>query len=386
MRLGQVVPLPSLVQEGQVVLGRQRVGVVGSKLGRPGQHHLLEERLGLRVARLLLVDPGQAVLADERVGVVGPELQRPGSHDLLVERLRLVVPPLVPVERREVVSGTQGLGMVAPERRGIGLDHLQVERLGLVVLLLGPILLRQVVLARQGVRMVGAQPGRLASHHVQREALGPVVLRLSTVQVREAALASQGVGVVGTEVGVEQLHRPFELPLRLRIVAQRPIGLAHRQSDRRLRQRLLSELALDRPRGAVQERSYSHIGVAPPALGRLVREVRLAEQVVLQELADRGGVPLGPQRAHRLPGADRGPRHQQHHAGRGRERADTVPAQELRDAVARGGRAGLDRLVVEIALDVSRQRARRLVASRAVLLERFHHDPVELAPHFPGEP
>ena len=50
----------------------------------------------------------------------------------------------------------------------------------------------------------------------------------------------------------------------------------------------------------------------------------------------------------------------------------------LLQAVHRGGRTGLDRFVVQIALDVAREIVGRFVAARAVLLQRLHHDPVQL--------
>ena len=49
-------------------------------------------------------------------------------------------------------------------------------------------------------------------------------------------------------------------------------------------------------------------------------------------------------------------------------------------------RAGLDGVALEMAPDVAGEAAGRLVASRPVLLERLHHDPVEIAAHQPGQP
>ncbi len=56
-----------------------------------------------------------------------------------------------------------------------------------------------------------------------------------------------------------------------------------------------------------------------------------------------------------------------------------VPLDEFFQAVSAAGRAGLDDLVGEIALDVAGEAVGRLVAPGAVFLERLHHDPVELA-------
>jgi hypothetical protein len=63
-----------------------------------------------------------------------------------------------------------------------------------------------------------------------------------------------------------------------------------------------------------------------------------------------------------------------------------VAPHELPEAVPPARRTGLDRLVLEVPLDVPGQSARRLVAARAILLERPHHDPVQLAPHLAGQP
>ena len=48
--------------------------------------------------------------------------------------------------------------------------------------------------------------------------------------------------------------------------------------------------------------------------------------------------------------------------------------------VRRRRRASLDRLIVEIMLQLPRQRPGRLVAPAAILVERLHHDPIQLAP------
>ena len=52
---------------------------------------------------------------------------------------------------------------------------------------------------------------------------------------------------------------------------------------------------------------------------------------------------------------------------------------ELLQAIRRARRRGEHRLAGQVALDVHRQPVRGLVAARAVLLERLHDDPVELA-------
>ena len=59
--------------------------------------------------------------------------------------------------------------------------------------------------------------------------------------------------------------------------------------------------------------------------------------------------------------------------------------QELAQPVSGAGRARLDRLVVQVPLDVSGQPAGGFVAPGAVFLEAAHDDPVELAAHVPGQ-
>ena len=66
-----------------------------------------------------------------------------------------------------------------------------------------------------------------------------------------------------------------------------------------------------------------------------------------------------------------------HHGGR--QDCSLVPPHELPHLVAHRWRAGRDRLVRQVTLQVQRQRVGRLVAPVAVLLQRLHHDPIEVA-------
>src|SRR5262245_37640813 len=49
-------------------------------------------------------------------------------------------------------------------------------------------------------------------------------------------------------------------------------------------------------------------------------------------------------------------------------------------------RAGLDLVVIHVALQVQGEGARRFIAATAVLFESLHHDPVELSANGPAEP
>ena len=62
-----------------------------------------------------------------------------------------------------------------------------------------------------------------------------------------------------------------------------------------------------------------------------------------------------------------------------------VPPEELGEAVAGRRRTGFHRFVRQIVLDVPRQPVRRLVPTGTVLLQALHDDPVQLAPHQPGQ-
>ncbi|MEX2114327.1 MAG: hypothetical protein WD845_14130 [Pirellulales bacterium] len=68
------------------------------------------------------------------------------------------------------------------------------------------------------------------------------------------------------------------------------------------------------------------------------------------------------------------------HEHRRRQR-DAIAARKLAKTVCRRRPARLDRLVAQVPLDVACQVAGRRVAPRAVLLQRFHHDPIEIAAH-----
>ena len=66
---------------------------------------------------------------------------------------------------------------------------------------------------------------------------------------------------------------------------------------------------------------------------------------------------------------------------RRRQHRPLVPPRELPQPIPRRRRAGLHRLVVQVALHVRGEAVGRLVAAVAVLLQRLHHDPVQLAAH-----
>ncbi len=95
---------------------------------------------------------------------------------------------------------------------------------------------------------------------------------------------------------------------------------------------------------------------------------------------------LGPAGLDRQVGADRGGQQQQC-----RERPRPSPAPrgacaQLPQLVSRRRRARLDRVARQVTLDVAGKAAGRLVTPGSVLLQRLHHDPVELAADQLGQP
>ena len=84
-------------------------------------------------------------------------------------------------------------------------------------------------------------------------------------------------------------------------------------------------------------------------------------------------------RPHRQPGADRRRGDEQERERPGRRQRRAVLAGELLQLVRRRRRAGFDRVAFEVALDVLGEAVGRLVPPRPVLLQRLHHDPVEVA-------
>ena len=103
----------------------------------------------------------------------------------------------------------------------------------------------------------------------------------------------------------------------------------------------------------------------------------LSPQLRLQLLRRLRAV-LRPRSAHGLPGAD-GRSHQQSGGNPSRGgKWSTMAAEQLLQTINIARRSGQDRLAVQVALDVRRQAVGRLVTARTVLLQAFHHDPVEV--------
>src|SRR5262245_54108797 len=83
--------------------------------------------------------------------------------------------------------------------------------------------------------------------------------------------------------------------------------------------------------------------------------------------------------ADRLRCAHHHAKYQHNRDGPGGTKGEFVPANEFLEAVepARGTRYNW--LALQVTLNVRRQSVRRLVTARAVFLQRFHHDPIQVA-------
>ena len=83
--------------------------------------------------------------------------------------------------------------------------------------------------------------------------------------------------------------------------------------------------------------------------------------------------------------ADHSAQERQQHQDCG-QHGPSVPPHEFAQPIPRRGWAGQNRLVVQVAIDVPRQLVGRLVAAVAILVQRLHHDPVQLATQESAEP
>ena len=160
------------------------------------------------------------------------------------------------------------------------------------------------------------------------------------------ALAPTGVG------GPEQLAD--EVPHRVRSF---PLGFGHvtgRLGDLLLVFRALLLVLRDSPRGVRLVSLGKGVGLG--ALGPIALAIRLE--------------------VHPCRGCES--QHQAHDDSSTREDPDSVPLGVLAQSIERARRPRLDDLVVPKPRDVRRELRRSRVAPRPILLERLHHDPVQV--------
>ena len=89
---------------------------------------------------------------------------------------------------------------------------------------------------------------------------------------------------------------------------------------------------------------------------------------------------LRPPSAHGLPTANHHPHNQRHRHCSGCGKRKLVAPNQFSQAIQTAWWTSHHRLVCEMALHVHRQAARRFITAVAILLQRLHHDPIQLAP------
>ena len=164
------------------------------------------------------------------------------------------------------------------------------------------------------------------------------------------------------------------------------IDLADRVEERRLRLGIAAELGLDPLRAAIENFASGD------RLPLRVRRIRLPEQAGDEPRHafdprgfGAGAIPLDGRDRLLLPGA---PRLDHRRDEADRERGDdqrsgehrrAMPRHELPRAIRPAVRPGGDRQPVEMARDVLLQEVDRGVAARGILVQRLHHDRVQVA-------
>ena len=265
-------------------------------------------------------------------------------------------------------------------------EHLAVMRQHLLAQLdrLGPaagdvVGKRQVVHLRERVGVLRAPDLAGKRQHLlaQLERLGPAAG--DVVGPCQVSHRRERVGVL--RAGGGEVVVPHLLPQgdRLWVETQGVVGLAERGPQLGASRGRDVPVALE-----VVHRPVEHVGhldLAPAffitgfGAGEHVREKLRGRLGVLLRLLGpltlRGG-------AHCLPARCRDARQQQHHHRRRHPEGRLVAPSELPELIARARRTRRDRLVLEEATEVLCEGVGRLVAPRPVLLDRFHHDPVEV--------
>ena len=265
----------------------------------------------------------------------------------------------------------------------------------------------QVVHALERVGVVGAQLGLAQRQRLLVELERPRWAGPGVVAAGQVVHARERVGVVGSAVPcVAAAGRLVLLPPPSCRIAQIVVGLA--RASAAARPRLAAGRRSPGPSFAGRAASMAWRSVTsgprppagPPAVPPRAPGPRKKPSSPSASVAERGldlrllGLRLiGPSLLRRLgalvPGL-RGqdacqvltapPAQQARERPRRRQRR-AVLAGELPQPVRRRRRAGLDRVVRQVALDVAGEAAGRLVPPRPVLLQRLHHDPVQLAAH-----
>jgi hypothetical protein len=198
------------------------------------------------------------------------------------------------------------------------------------------------------------------------------------VELAQQVKAGRDVRVVVSQQLSSHLEGPFEQGSSLVVVAELPVGVTDRRQEPGAHEGLVLELPVEAPCAPVENVPHRH-GRPEVAPGVEVLEDPHQE---LRDLTRVLGLPLRSEQ----PDAGAGNRHHEsdddHCGGR---HPHPVPPHELPYPVCRARGAGQDRLVAQVPLEVRPQLRRGAVASGAVLLQRLHRDPVQIAPQDPGQ-
>jgi hypothetical protein len=252
------------------------------------------------------------------------------------------------------------------------------QRLRLVVAPLGVVGEGQVAEAPAGVEVVVAEdpPPRLQHAAVQRLGLG--VAPAVVVDVGEGVHRLQGLGVLLAEEAAAHVVRDAQVLLGVLVEAEGVVGTSDGDAQPGLDRRPSHEGGAELAGSRIEHLAHGGVAAGTDRIdGRqhvgeeLGHRLRLGERhLLVVALAGRAA------RLHRH--GDGEGDEKQEHGGGGRDAA-AVAAGELAHPVDGGRWPRLDRHVRVVPAEVRRQLLRRAVAPIAVLLQRLHDDPVEVA-------
>ena len=387
-RLGLDEPPPGEEQVPQVADGDAGLGSLLAERPAVPLEGIAVDGFGLLEPAERLQGEGQVPLRRQRLPVVLAEDAPHLPERLAAEPLRVVVSALQVEHVAEVVEGHEREGVLRAEGAAASLHRVAKKRLGLGQL---PLRAQEVARSPQGAERLLASLAEDPSARLERpllerlrglvEAEGPVEVGEHLPELRVDGRLVREPGVDGTDRRLQD-GEVDEVARRVSGVDASPLpGEArHLRCTGPFRHSGLGEGLLETLRDLLREH--------PPRRRRVdLGEHRRLEIGDLPELFGplpgfrlRGhrAVPLAA-RDPRLPGEGDGADEERRGDRRGRQDTHPVAPHELPEAVGGARRRGDDRLAGQVALDVHREGVRRRVAPLPVLLQRPHHDPVELA-------
>ena len=319
-----------------------------------------------------------------------PDVESPAMKGFcLLEPTRLLE------EIGEVPHRVEGRGMLGAEHAQLCLEIALVQRLSLRVASPRPEQVREIHLVRQHVRMVRSKKLQADVIGLAGERLGLVQTTLTPVEQRQLVHQPDGFLVLVTECGAPKFERTPQLTFGRGILPKLAVRGAQCRSYRGLDQRLAGESSsilrglIDALRRHVEDLAHADVlALSPPGRRRYGGEEILIEKRV-HRFRDRrltaslnrarGRLPLGAPRLQQRPRRANDPDHKSQDDGRcGEERAPMSPEQ-LPHAIEPARRPREHGFAVQMAFDIERQRVSGGISPHAVLLERLHRDPVEVA-------